>query len=77
MVWYAHLLEFSTVYCDQSAADRNMEWVKKKNYKKRRERKMRMECREWPSGTELWLFRKESHAEAVGTVEMGQGWLLF
>ena len=38
---------------------------------------MRMECREWPSGTELWLFRKESHAEAVGTVEMGQGWLLF
>ena len=39
---------------------------------------MRMECREWPPGTELWLFRREeSHAEAVGTVEMGQGRVLF
>ena len=39
---------------------------------------MRMKCGEWPPATELWLFRREeSYAKAVGTVEMGQGRLLF
>lgn len=55
-----------------------LEWVKKKKKFLRRKRKMRMTCGEWPPATELWLFRREeSYAKAVGTVEMGQGRLLF